>query len=133
MNGRAGQTIVIIDDNVQITQLLRGILRQEGYRVIVSNEPALCGELVEREKPDLVIVDICMPGMDGWEVCQRIRVQSRVPILVLTVLSEKRYIERTMQSGANGHMSKPFMIGEFLEKVRSLLPKRVRRLDAPRS
>lgn len=127
------QTIVIIDDNVQITQLLRGILRQEGYRVIISHEPALCQELVAREKPDLVIVDICMPAMDGWEVCQRIREESQVPILVLTVLAENRYVERTMAAGANAHMSKPFMINEFLAEVRSLLPKRVRRLDASRS
>jgi len=132
LNTRVAQTIVVIDDNVQITQLLRGILRQEGYRVIVGNEPTLCRELVERENPDLVIVDICMPGMDGWEVCQQIRALSRVPILVLTVLAEKRYIERTMEAGANAHMSKPFLIGEFLDKVRSLLPKRIQRLDASR-
>lgn len=133
MDGRPGQTILIIDDNVQITQLLRGILRQEGYRVIVSNEPKLCQELVERECPDLVILDICMPEMDGWEVCEQIRTLSRVPILVLTVLSENRYIDRTMEAGANAHMSKPFKIGEFLEKVRSLLPKRIQRLGASRS
>jgi DNA-binding response OmpR family regulator len=133
MNARAVQTILIIDDNVQITQLLRGILRQEGYRVIISNQPTLCGELMERESPDLVVVDICMPGMDGWQVCQQIRTQSKVPILVLTVLAEKRYVARTMEAGANAHMSKPFVIGEFLEQVRNLLPKRVRRLDASRS
>jgi DNA-binding response OmpR family regulator len=128
--GKSVQTIVIIEDNAQITQLLQGILRQEGYRVIVSNEPALCQELVERENPDLVITDICMPAMDGWEVCRLIREKSSVSILVLTVLAENRYIERTMEAGANAHMSKPFLINEFLAKVRSLLPKRVRRLDA---
>ena len=131
--GSPVQTILIIDDNAQITQLLRGILRQESYRVIVSHEPALCQELVEREKPDLVITDICMPAMDGWEVCQQIREKSSVPILVLTVLAENRYIERTMEAWANAHMSKPFMINEFLAKVRNLLPKRVRRLDASQS
>ena len=133
MGAQALQTVLVIDDSIQITQLLRGILRHEGYRVVIGNDPTLCQELVEREEPDLVIVDLCMPGLDGWEVCQRIRALSRVPILVLTVLAEKRYVERTLESGANAHMSKPFLIGEFLEKVRSLLPKRIHRLGASRS
>jgi CheY-like chemotaxis protein len=130
MNMRMPETILVIDNNVQITRLLRGILRQEGYRVVISNEPGLCEELLEREDPDLVIVDICMPEMDGWEVCQKIRGKRDVPILVLTVLAEKHYVERTMAAGANAHMSKPFTIGTLLEQVRSLLPKRIRRLDA---
>jgi len=121
MSMRMAQTILVIDDNVQITRLLRGILRQEGYRVIISHEPVLCEELVAREAPDLVIVDICMPEMDGWEVCHRIREMRDVPILVLTVLAENRYVERTMASGANAHMSKPFAISALLEQVRSLL------------
>jgi DNA-binding response OmpR family regulator len=133
MGAQALQTVLVIDDSIQITQLLRGILGQAGYRVVIGNEPALCQELVEREKPDLVIVDLCMPGLDGWEVCRQIRTLSRVPILVLTVLAEKRYAERTLEAGANAHMTKPFLIGEFLEKVRSLLPKRIHRLGASRS
>ena len=133
MGARMPQTILVIDDNVQITHLLRGILRQENYRVVISNEPQLCQELLERESPDMVIVDVCMPDMDGWEVCEKIREKSNIPILVLTVLSEKRYIDRTMAAGANAHMSKPFTITEFLEQVRTLLPRRIQRLDAHRS
>lgn len=130
MRTRTAPTILAIDDNADITRLLRGVLRQQGYRVIVSNEPTLCLELMEREKPDLVLVDLCMPGMDGWEVCQAIRRTSSVPILVLTVLAEKHYVERTLAAGADAHMSKPFSITDLLEKVQGLLRLGVHREDA---
>ncbi len=130
MSTRTAPTILVIDDNADITRLLRSILRQQGYRAIVSNEPTMCTELVERERPDLVLVDVCMPEMDGWEVCRAIRRISSVPILVLTVLAEKRYAQRTLAAGADAHMSKPFSIPELLEKVQDLLRQGVHRVDA---
>jgi len=133
MTERRAKKIVVIDDNVQITRLLRGILVQEGYRVVITNDPVLGQDLVRRENPDLVVMDVCMPDLDGWELCRRIRDERSVPILVLSVLAEEQHVERTFECGATAHMTKPFSIVEFLEQVRSLLPGAVQRLDVPRS
>jgi len=124
------QAILIIDDNPAITRLLGSVLTQSGYRVVSSNDPLVGLELVDKEHPDLVVMDLCMPGVDGWELCRRIRKQHRMPILVLTVLGEPADIERTFLAGADAYMSKPFSIEGFLERVRSLLRRGIRRLDS---
>jgi len=131
MAARTARTIVIIDDSAQITRLLQCILLQEGYRVALTNDPELGQELVRRERPDLVVMDVCMPGLDGWELCQRIRQEYDIPILILTVLAEKECQERTAQCGGSAHMTKPFPIDEFLQRVRDLLPEGAQPLGAP--
>jgi len=124
------ETILIIDDNPAITRLLGSVLTQSGYRVVSSNDPLAGLGLVEQEHPDLVVMDLCMPGVDGWELCRRIRKGHRMPILVLTVLGEPADIERTFLAGADAYMSKPFSIEGFLDRVRSLLRRGIRRLDS---
>ena len=130
MSTAACATILVVDDSVEITRMLQSILRQQGYRVVVSSEPARCAALAQSESPDLVILDACMPTMDGWEVCRAIRDVSAVPILVLTVLAEKQYVERTYAVGADAHMCKPFSIAVLLDKVRDLLRQGIHRVDA---
>jgi DNA-binding response OmpR family regulator len=110
--------ILIVDDSVQITRLLKGILVTEGYRVVITNEAEASLELVREERP---VVDVCMPGLDGWELCRRIREETVTPILVLTVLAEKEHGDFALQVGATAHMAKPFLIPAFLEQVRFLL------------
>jgi DNA-binding response OmpR family regulator len=121
--------IVIIDDSFAITRLLRNVLTQEGYAVHTSNDPKVGQDLVDEEQPDLVVLDICMPGVDGWEVCRRIREEHTMPILVLTVLEQPQDIERTFQAGADAYMTKPFSITGFLERVAELIAPRIRRLN----
>jgi|YelNatPaOPRAMG01_1025707.scaffolds.fasta_scaffold179533_2 DNA-binding response OmpR family regulator len=125
-----GQKILIIDDNPAITRLLGSVLTQAGYGVVSTNDPLDGLNLVAREQPDLVVMDLCMPGVDGWELCRRIRSGHRMPILVLTVLGEAADIERTFLAGADAYMSKPFSIDGFLERVRALLGRGIRRLDS---
>lgn len=116
--------VLLIDDDPALTRLLSSVFRQEGLQVAVGNEPGDSLTLVAREKPDLVVLDICMPRLDGWEICRQIREQGwRMPILVLTVLSDTRDVERTYQCGASAHMSKPFSINDLLSCVRALLAK----------
>ncbi len=119
--------IVVIDDNPQITWLLRDILTEEGYAVVTCNEAESGHSLVDRERPDLVILDICMPGINGWELCRYIRRKHRMPILVLSVLTEPPDIQRTLDVGADIHMTKPFSVAELVEQVAELLEQGGRR------
>ncbi len=121
MNTGRSEKILVIDDSPEITRLLQNVLLQAGYQVVVHNEPEVALSLLEREQPDLVLLDICMPHLDGWEVCRRIREVSSVPILMLTVLSETPNVERSLRAGANAYMTKPFSISTLLEYVHSLL------------
>jgi DNA-binding response OmpR family regulator len=109
--------------------LLKNVLTQEGYAVVTSNDPKEGQSLVEDEHPHLVVLDICMPGVDGWEVCRRIRQRHEMPILVLTVLEQPHDIERTFKAGADAYMTKPFSISGFLERVQELMGPRIRRLN----
>lgn len=124
------EKILIIDDNPAITRLLTSVLTQAGYGVASTNDPLEGLNLVAHEQPDLVVVDLCMPGVDGWELCRRIRAGHRMPILVLTVLGEPGDIERTFLAGADAYMSKPFSIDAFLERVRALLGRGIRKLSS---
>lgn len=119
---RRTRKVLLIDDNPAITRLLSHMLRQEGLRVVESNDADTAVARVAQEKPDLVILDICMPRLDGWAVCRQIRQEGwRMPILVLTVLSEPQDVERTYQCGASAHMAKPFSTKELLQCVHALL------------
>ena len=120
--------ILVIDDSPEITRLIASVLGAEGYDVVVSNYPADGQALVRQESPDLVVLDVCMPEIDGWELCRRIREEHGMPILVLTVLSEVGDIERTFQAGADAYMAKPFSIPEFLERVARLLRRGIPRV-----
>lgn len=133
MNTVRGEKILVIDDSPEITRLLQNVLLQAGYRVVVHTDPQAALSAVEEERPDLVILDICMPHLDGWEVCRRIREVSPVPILMLTVLSESPNVERSLRAGADGYMTKPFSLGALLERVQGLLrrepPQGIRRIS----
>lgn len=123
MSAERREKILVIDDSPEITRLLRNVLLQAGYQVVVHNDPEAALSLVEKEHPDLVLLDICMPRLDGWEVCRHIREVSSVPILMLTVLSESPNVERSLQAGADAYMTKPFSLRVLLERVRNLLDK----------
>ncbi len=133
MNTVRGEKILVIDDSPEITRLLQNVLLQAGYQVVTHNDPQAALSAVEEERPDLVILDICMPHLDGWEVCRRIREVSSVPILMLTVLSESSNVERSLRAGADAYMTKPFPLSALLERVRGLLrrepPRGIRRIS----
>jgi DNA-binding response OmpR family regulator len=121
--------IVVIDDNAEITRLLRNVLVQEGYAVAVANEAMAGQSLVDQEHPDLAIVDVRMPVLDGWELCRRIRQKHQIPILMLTVLAEAGDVEQGLRAGADAYLTKPFTIAGLLERVRGLLQKRLQRVE----
>jgi DNA-binding response OmpR family regulator len=113
--------ILVIDDNPDIIELIRHVLSAEGYDVILARDGRQALQVAVAEQPDLVVCDVNLPGMNGWEVCRRIKDQLHVPVLQLTVRAERADYEFSQEAGADMHLSKPFEISHFLECVRELL------------
>ncbi|HZG56850.1 response regulator transcription factor [Paenibacillus sp.] len=116
------EAILVIDDDEKITSMLRRGLAFEGYRVRTARSGAEGLESIRLEEPDLIVLDIMMPGIDGWEVCRRLReAGSRVPVLMLTAKDEIGDRVRGLDAGADDYLIKPFALEELLARVRALL------------
>ena len=117
----AGAHILVIDDDRKITDALRRGLAYQGYRVNVAHSGAEGLEQARRQAPDVVILDILMPGLDGLEVCHRLRVGGAVPTLLLTARDSIEDRVRGLETGADDYLVKPFAFAELLARVRVLL------------
>ena len=120
----ASKKILIIEDDEDIVEMISYNLRKEGYRIIsVSNgEDTL--DLAVREKPDLVILDLMLPGMDGLEVCKSLRQDARtsnLPIIMLTAKSQETDKIVGLEVGADDYMTKPFSPRELLARIKAIL------------
>lgn len=113
--------LLLIDDDKLITGPLARSLREMGYHVTVAHNGREGLETAASQKPDLVILDIMMPGMDGWEVCRTLRTQSSVPILMLTALGEEVDRILGLELGADDYLTKPFSVRELNAHIRALL------------
>ena len=115
-------TILVIDDEDAVQRLVRFPLEREGYRVLgaMSGEEGL--RLVEAERPDLVLLDLMLPGMDGIEVCRRLRVLSAtLPIIMLTARDDEVDKVLGLEIGADDYVTKPFSLAELRSRVRAVL------------
>ncbi len=119
---KAKRCILIVDDDVQILSLVRDILQAEGYRVITADTGEAAMAAFEQQLPDLVVLDIVLPGIDGYAICQRIRSSSQVPIIMLTGrrVNDKEKV-RGLNAGADDYVVKPFSLEELLARVRAVL------------
>jgi two-component system response regulator MprA len=113
--------ILVVDDDPKITQLLRRVLTLEGYSVDTASSGAAALETTRSHEPDLVILDVLMPGIDGLEVCRRLRATGDTPILLLTAKDEVADRVQGLDSGADDYVVKPFALAELLARVRALL------------
>jgi two-component system, OmpR family, KDP operon response regulator KdpE len=113
--------ILVVDDEPQIRRMMRVTLSGSGYQVFEarSGEDAL--DKFRTHLPDLVILDLNMPGMDGLEVCREIRSTSEIPIIVLTVRNAEKEKVRALDAGADDYVTKPFGIPELLARIRAAL------------
>jgi DNA-binding response OmpR family regulator len=117
-----GEKILTIDDNPQLIEMLRLCLERQGYKVIAAYNGDEGLRKFQENHPDLVILDIMMPDMDGWETCRSLREMSPdVPILILTVLKEKANVVRGLTLGADEFVAKPFRPRELVARIQALL------------
>jgi signal transduction histidine kinase len=124
-------TILVVDDNEANRALARSTLEDEGYRVILASDGRDAIAVFEREHPDCIVLDIRMPGMDGFAVCERIRALpagAETPILFLTALRDIDTFDHAVRAGGNDYLTKPIRPGDLVARVQSAL--KVRRLAA---
>ncbi len=122
MTRNTGQpSILAIDDEPQLLAALATILEGRGYRLRTARNGAMGLDAVAAERPDVVLLDLAMPGVDGLEVCRRLRAVSRVPILVLSALSDEARKVKALDAGADDYVTKPFGVEELLARIRAAL------------
>ena len=114
-------TILVVDDDHKLIALVEMYLKREGFRVIAAYDGAQALDLFDRHRPDFIILDLMLPGIDGISVCQRIRETSDVPILMLTARVEELDKVVGLQVGADDYVSKPFSPRELVARVRAIL------------
>src|SRR6266487_1975242 len=114
-------TIVAADDDPQLLRLVTRNLEFEGYEVLPASNGQQALEQIEAHGPDLVLLDVMMPRMDGFTVCQRVREFSAVPIIIVTARGQDQDKVRGLDLGADDYLTKPFSVDELLARVRSVL------------
>ena len=113
--------ILVIEDEAHITRTLRLYLEQAGYQVVIISDGALAMPAFRHEKPDLVILDLHLPHVDGWEICRQIRHEADTPIIMLTARSEESDKLIGLELGADDYVTKPFSPREVTARVRVVL------------
>ncbi|MEH7463368.1 response regulator transcription factor [Bacillus thuringiensis] len=113
--------IVIVEDEENIREICKRYLEREGYEVYTAENGAEGWELFQQHQPDLIILDLMMPKKDGWELCEEIRQQSNVPIIMLTARGEERDRILGLTMGADDYVTKPFSPRELVLRVQIIL------------
>jgi DNA-binding response OmpR family regulator len=115
------QLILVVDDEPKVARLARDYLEKNGFRVLTAGDGQSALATARREKPDLVILDLMLPTLDGREVCRILRRESDVPIIMLTALSEEIDQVTGLEIGADDYITKPFSVRALVARVRALL------------
>jgi len=113
--------VLVADDDADLRELIAFTLAQAGYLVIKAHDGVAAVRLFTEESPDLVVLDINMPGQSGFQVCEAIRARSRVPVMMLTVRGEEEDLVRALGLGADDYLTKPFSPRTLLARIRALL------------
>ncbi len=119
------EKILVVDDEISLQETLAYNLKKEGYEIEVAGDGTTAIELARQMKPDLIILDVMLPGLDGFEVCRILRQEMSTPVLMLTARDDE--IDRVvgLEVGADDYMSKPFSMRELIARVKAML-RRVR-------
>lgn len=114
-------SILLVEDDPTLSETLRYNLEREGYRVYTAGDGIQALELARREHPDLLLLDVMLPRLDGFSVCRILRQESDVPILMLTARQDEIDRIAGLELGADDYVSKPFSLGELLARVRAIM------------
>jgi DNA-binding response OmpR family regulator len=113
--------VMVIDDDVRILRMIRRMLELEGYRVITSPDGPTALEMMEHDTPDLLLLDVMLPGMEGHTICRRIREFSQLPIIMVTAKGADEEKVKGLDAGADDYVTKPFSASELAARVRAVL------------
>ncbi len=117
-------TILVVDDQEDILQTTALVLSKDGHDVVTSRDGEAALEAARRDRPDMILLDIEMPGMDGWETLRLLRHDAAtrdIPVAMFTILFDLREKVRAMKYGAQDYVTKPFEVDDLLARVRGLL------------
>jgi len=120
------EKILIVEDEKDIIKMLEYNLKKEGFKVIVAQDGEDALDAALRQYPDLILLDLMLPGMDGLEVCKSLKKESKtslIPIIMLTAKDRSDDIHKAKEVGANGYIVKPFEAATLLFEIKSLLDK----------
>jgi DNA-binding response OmpR family regulator len=117
----AGKRVLVIDDDVKTVELVKLYLNRDGYRVLTAFDGVEALRLARESHPDLIVLDLMLPGLDGLEVCRTLRVESDVPIIMLTAKTTEQDRLTGLDLGADDYMTKPFSPRELAARVRVVL------------
>jgi DNA-binding response OmpR family regulator len=123
------KTILVVDDDPTIRDVLERYLQREGFAVLTAADGQVALQKAGSEKPDLVVLDLMLPHVDGWEICRQLRAESTVPILMLTARGEEYERILGLGLGADDYVTKPFSPGEVVARIQAIF----RRIEMARS
>jgi DNA-binding response OmpR family regulator len=135
MSGMGEQTVLVVEDEEAIAEAVRARLQSEGYRVFVAGDGPQAIALHAEHRPNLVVLDLMLPGMDGLDVCQEIQRKGWTPVLMLTARTEEADKVAGFAVGADDYLTKPFSLRELAARVKAILRRmeriRAHETDAP--
>ncbi|MCT9818729.1 MtrAB system response regulator MtrA [Microbacterium sp. W1N] len=113
--------ILVVDDDTALAEMIGIVLRTEGFEPVFCADGAIAVDIWRSERPELVLLDLMLPGLDGIEICTRIRAESGVPIIMLTARTDTADVVRGLESGADDYIVKPFNPKELVARIRTRL------------
>ncbi|HWQ14219.1 MAG TPA: response regulator [Roseiflexaceae bacterium] len=109
--------VLVVDDNRDILDLIQRVLVTYGHEVVTARDGREALQQESAARPDVVLLDVNIPYLNGWEVCRRIKARRNVPVMLLTVRAEQTDFDRSRDSGADDHIAKPFEIADLLARI----------------
>ena len=117
----AQNSVLIVDDDVKLTKLLKAYFDKEGFVTYLAHDGSYVVQTVNEKKPDMIILDLMLPGMDGWEICRKLRKDNDVPIMMLTARDEETDRLIGLELGADDYVTKPFSPREVVARTKAIL------------
>ena len=113
--------VLVIDDDIAITELMSMLLKTHGFEAITTNTGAEGIKLTEEKNPNIILLDLMMPDVDGWQACKAIRAFSNVPILILSAINDPRMVASVLDLGADDFLVKPVPSGVLVAHIRKMV------------